>query len=110
MNASRGLCPHEKRFTTASSENRSIVTLVKSRPGAPGFGTIYLDVSLTHGHNLSVRSTVFVLHTANELGGFPLISKLQRSVALCKQVPPAHECIDHGGHQPTSLVVGAIAN
>src|SRR6516165_9987581 len=89
--ASSGRLPHEKRFTTALSENGSIVTLVKSR-GVPFlFGTIYVNISLSHGQNLGVRSAVFILDTPNELSGFALISKFQLSIAQRKPVPPAHE-------------------
>ena len=81
----------EGLFTTALPENGSIVTRVKSRRTAPGFGTIYLDIPLTHGDNLGVWSTIFVLHTANELSCLALIPKLQLSVAERKCVPPAHK-------------------
>jgi len=89
--ASSGRLPQEKRFTTALSENGSIVILVKSRDVTPGFGTIYVNIPLPHGENLSVRTAVLVLHTAHELCGLSLSPKLQLSVAKRKCVPPAHE-------------------
>jgi hypothetical protein len=46
---------------------------------------------LTHGNDLRIRSTVFVLHAPNEFSGFTLISKLQLSVALRKRIPPTHK-------------------
>jgi hypothetical protein len=68
-----------------------MVTVVKSRRGTGAAGTIYLDILTTHRHHLSVRTAIFVLHTANELSGLALIFKLQLSVALRKGVPPTHK-------------------
>jgi hypothetical protein len=81
---SSGRRPHEKRLTTALSENGSIVTRVRSSGMALWFGTIYFDIPLAHGKHLGVRATVFVLHTPNELSCFALIPKLQLSVAQRK--------------------------
>jgi hypothetical protein len=56
-----------------------------------GFGTIYIDIPLPHGENLSVGAAVLVLHTAHEFCGLTLSPKLQLSVAKRKSVPPTHK-------------------
>ena len=86
----RPLYPRTARLSLSSNRVRV----------APCFGTIYFNIPLAHGKNLGVWPSIFVLYTANEIGSFTLIPKLQLSVAKRKSVPPTHkgkyDCIAHG--------------